>query len=243
MGARGAYQRSLESACLRLSPLRMTFMSYPVRRLIATLIFLAVAISGDAKSPRTADGDAQRIEHSMGRHLPARGIRNFGEVTPTLYRGGQPSRTGLQTLAQMGIDIVVNTSGRLDDDEGKDVKRLGMKYVVIHWHCPFPKDQAFARFLTVVHENPGKKIFVHCRLGEDRTGMMIASYRMAIEDWSAEDAMNEMREFGFARWHHLICPALASYEKHFPEHLKNNPAFEPLRSEPGASSQGSGKRE
>jgi hypothetical protein len=71
-----------------------------------------------------------------------------------------------------------------------------MKYVVIRWHCTFPKDEVLARFLRVVHDNP-EKIFVLFRLGDDRTGMMIASYRMAIEGWSAEDAMREMHEFGY----------------------------------------------
>jgi tyrosine-protein phosphatase SIW14 len=208
-------------------------MSHPVR-LIATLLLLGVAMCGDAELRREADQDAQHTEHSMGQHLPGKGIRNFGEVTPTLYRGGQPSRAGLETLAKMGIDIVINTGGRHDDDEGKEVNRLGMKYVVIRWHCPFPKDPTFARFLKVVHDNPGKKIFVHCRLGDDRTGMMIASYRMAMHGWSAEDAMKEMQEFGFSRSHHLICPALASYEKHFPEHLKENPAFDGLRMKHGS---------
>ena len=55
--------------------------------------------------------------------------------------------------------------------------------------------------------------------------MMVAAYRMAEEDWTADEAMNEMKSFGFTRTHHFICPGLASYEKHFPDHLKNNAAF------------------
>jgi protein tyrosine/serine phosphatase len=100
-----------------------------------------------------------------------------------------------------------------------------MKYVAIPWHCPWPRDKVFAKFLKVVHDNKGKKIFVHCRLGDDRTGMMIAAYRMAEERWTADEAMNEMKSFGFTQSHHLICPSLASYEKHFPEHLKDAPEF------------------
>ena len=211
----------------------MTSLSHHFR-VLAILALFGVAISGDAQRRAGVDNSAQVKHHAIGRHLAEKGITNFGEVTPNLYRGGQPNREGLETLANMGIGIVVNTGGRQDDDEGKDVSRLGMKYVVIRWHCPFPKDRTFARFLKLVHDNPGKKIFVHCRLGEDRTGMMIASYRMAMQGWSAEDAMKEMREFGFRGVHHFICPALASYERHFPEHLKNNRAFEGLRSKPVA---------
>lgn len=92
---------------------------------------------------------------------------------------------------------------------------LGMEYVSIPWHCPFPHDEPFAKFLKLIEDNPRKKLFVHCRLGDDRTGMAIAAYRMGIEGWSADEAMKEMRMFGFTGVHHLICPWLAGYEKSF----------------------------
>jgi hypothetical protein len=53
---------------------------------------------------------------------------------------------------------------------------------------------------------------------------------MAEENWSAEEAMNEMRSFGFTKSHHYICPSLAHYEKEFPQHLKSNPIFDEERS-------------
>ena len=129
----------------------------------------------------------------------------------------------------MGIDIVVDTRGNRTKSEGKEVRRHGMQYVSIPWHCPFPKDETFARFLKLMHDNPDKKVFVHCRLGDDRTGMMIAAYRMAAEGWTADEAMVEMRQFGFNRANHFICPGLSSYEKDFPEHLRRDPVFRGLR--------------
>jgi protein tyrosine phosphatase (PTP) superfamily phosphohydrolase (DUF442 family) len=155
------------------------------------------------------------------------GIGNFGEVTPRLYRGAQPNKRGYAALAKMGVNIVVDTRGNRKS-EAKEVRRHGMQYVAIPWHCPFPRDETFARFLKLMRDNPDKKVFVHCRLGDDRTGMMIASYRMAAEGWTADEAMVEMRQFGFNRLHHMICPRLSSYEEHFPEHLRRNPVFRGL---------------
>jgi len=57
---------------------------------------------------------------------------------------------------------------------------------------------------------------------------------MAIEGWSAEEAMKEMQTFGFTRAHYFICPGLARYEKHFPEPLQKNPIFKELRAKEGA---------
>lgn len=160
--------------------------------------------------------------------MAAAGIPNFGQVSPTLYRGGVPTIEAIQGLKKMGVDIVIDLRGGHNTSEQSAVIKLGMQYVTIPSHCPSPKDETFARFLRVIRENPGKKVFVHCRLGDDRTGMAVASYRMAEEGWSAPDAMKEMRAFGFNTFHHAICPGMESYEEKFPERLKTSPAFRDL---------------
>src|SRR5438552_2599512 len=155
---------------------------------------------------------------ASARHSPAKkqtvpGVKNFGEVTPFLYRGAQPSRKGFETLAAMGVKIVVDARLSGKDAEKKTVTGFGMQYVAIPWHCLFPRDKTLAQFLAVLGDNPKKKVFVHCRYGDDRTGMMIAAYRMAVEHWTPEEAWSEMQKFGLNR----ICFPLQSYEKSFPE--------------------------
>jgi tyrosine-protein phosphatase SIW14 len=172
--------------------------------------------------PAPADAPAEAI----GKQL----IPDFAEVTPWLYRGAQPRKHGFEALAKMGIQIVVDLRGDRDG-ERREVTGLGMEYVPMNWQCSFPKDRIFADFLTLIRKNPGKKIFVHCRVGDDRTGMMIAAYRMAEQNWSAKQAMDEMEKYGFGFAHRrLICPRLSEYEEHFPEHYATRPEFEELRS-------------
>ena len=196
---------------------------------VVLVISLAIAasVSPQTDHPEVSPSKQPRAEHAMGKHLTAKGIPNFGQVTPTLYRGGQPSVEGFRELAHTGVNIVVDT-GRSERDESL-VKNLGMVYISLPWYCPFPKDEVFARFITLMRDNPGKKIFVHCRLGDDRTGMMIASYRMTQEGWTAKEAMQEMHEFGYRGIHHLMCPGLERYEKSFPQRVQNNRVFENLR--------------
>ena len=161
-------------------------------------------------------------EHRQAKKLTLTGVANFGEVTPWLYRGAQPSRQGFEELAAKGIDIVVDARLSGKSSEKKVVNAAGMQYVSIPWHCMFPKDKAIEQFLAILRENPKKKIFVHCRYGNDRTGMMLAAYRMAIENWTAQEAWAEMQQFGMNR---TICFPLISYEKRFPEHLKKTPGL------------------
>lgn len=162
------------------------------------------------------------VEHVPAKKFPVAGVKNFGEVTPYLYRGAQPSRDGLKALAGMGVDIVVDLRLSGQSSERKVVTADGMKYIAIPWHCLFPSDKKTALFLKVLRDNPKKKIFVHCRFGDDRTGMMVAAYRMAVENWTPEEAWKEMRQFGLNSG---PCFPLKSYEASFPERLKKNPAL------------------
>lgn len=196
------------------------------------LLFFGLSASIDATPPQTKEETQPPAVRAIGRKLSEKGVTNFGEVTPTLYRGGLLRGDGIKALKKLGVDVVVDTHGN-DASEKGDVEKLGMKYVAIPWHCPWPHDEVFAKFLNVVHENKGKKIFVHCRLGDDRTGMMVAAYRMAEEGWTAQEAMNEMKSFGFTASHHFICPSLASYEKSFPKRLQRNADFATERARHG----------
>lgn len=171
---------------------------------------------------------ANPIEHSFAPRLTITGVPNAGKITAGLFRGGQPSEQGFAALAGMGINVVVDLRGSREGERER-VTKLGMQYVPIPWHCPFPRDEVFARFLALLRQNPGKKVFVHCRLGDDRTGMTIAAYRMAEQGWTAEEAKREMETYGFSLAHHLICPSLSSYEETFPRRFSTDPAFRDLR--------------
>lgn len=186
---------------------------------------VSVAEQGVREPPQPARADA-RVAHKAS----LAGVSNFGEVTPTLYRGAHPTQEGFERLAELGVQVVVDVRGSPNKDEQKQVAKLGMQYVCIPWRCFHPQDRRIAQFLRVVQENRDKKIFVHCRLGDDRTGLMIASYRMAEQGWTATEALKEMEAYGFDWFHrYLICPGLASYEASFPQRFEKNPAFQDLR--------------
>ena len=168
-------------------------------------------------------------DHAIAKMTPVQGIPKFGEVSPQLFRGGQPSSEGLEFLAKMGVGIVVNLRPGEHPEEEAQANKLGMQYVAIPWHCYHPNDAAMVAFLTLLHENPDKKIFVHCELGTDRTGMSVAAYRISAQGWSAEEAMKEMQAFGFSSSHHVTCRGLAGYEETFPSAFKTSEAFQKLR--------------
>lgn len=191
-------------------------------------------VQATANSLGTAQGNGVRgtwIEPAMGERLHVPGVRNFGQVTPTLYRGGQANEEGWRNLAKMGVEIVVDLRVTRKGHEREQVTKAGMRFISIPWNCFNPNDSNITRFLDVLRENPGKKVFVHCYTGDDRTGMEVAAYRMAEQGWTSKQARKEMAAFGFEFFHSRICPRLGSYETHFPQRFEKDQAFARFRND------------
>ncbi len=121
-------------------------------------------------------------------------------VTPWLLRGGQPNKSSLSELANMGVRSVVNLRWSSDAlwKERKWIIETGMSYFVIPLtYVKSPTRAEIMRFLNILDNPDNYPIFVHCQHGVDRTGMMIAIWRIARQNWTAEEAYEEMRNLGF----------------------------------------------
>jgi len=98
----------------------------------------------------------------------------------------------------MGIKTVVSL--RSFHSDTYKMEGLAFNYVDIPvkvWHA---EDEDVIRFLKIVTDKTKTPVFVHCEYGADRTGMMVAIYRIVVQGWSKEAAMKEMTEGGFG-WH------------------------------------------
>ena len=151
------------------------------------------------------------------------GLPHFGTVSTQLYRGAQPENSGFAELKKIGIDIVVNFRDEPDEiaRERTAVEGQGMRYVSIPWRGKQdPKPEQVAEFLELLRANPNKKVFAHCQRGAERTGVMVACYRISRENWTSERALNEMEEFRFRglRFGHL-----KKFVRDFPSLLLSDP--------------------
>jgi protein tyrosine/serine phosphatase len=126
------------------------------------------------------------------------GIKNFGRINDTYYRGAQPENQDYANLAALGIRTVINlTSDDAEANEKMMVENAGMKYhqIPMNTHVP-PTTAQLAEFLGIVNDPLSQPVYVHCVGGKHRTGVMTAVYRM-MNGWNADQAFKEMKQFDF----------------------------------------------
>lgn len=127
-------------------------------------------------------------------------VPNLRVVAPGLLRGGQPTAQGLKLLKEAGVRTVINlrTEAVLVAREAAVAKQLGLDYFSIPLTVfDAPAGADIERFLSLVAEVRRQPVFVHCLHGRDRTGTLVAIYRIKNQGWTSERAYAEMTELGF----------------------------------------------
>ncbi len=127
--------------------------------------------------------------------LSLEGVPNFHKVSPTLYRSMQPTAEGMKNLKAYGIKTVINL--RSFHSDRKEIGDTGLAYEHIYMKAWHPEIKEAVRFLKIVTDPKRTSVLVHCQHGADRTGTMCAIYRVAVQGWSKEEALKEMKEGGF----------------------------------------------
>jgi len=125
-------------------------------------------------------------------------IPNFHQVNEHVYRGGQPAPDTWQALSQLGVKTVIDLRREDEHSTGEEARAVaaaGMKYVNIPMKgVVAPKHEQIAKVLALL--NSKEPVFVHCKRGADRTGAVIACYRIAHEEWERKRALKEATSLG-----------------------------------------------
>lgn len=129
-------------------------------------------------------------------------LPNFHKVNDHLYRGAQPVGDGYRKLAELGVKTVIDLrgGGRRAQEEEARAKAAGLRYVNIPlpgWGRP--DDRQVERALALMDAPENWPVMVHCWKGADRTGTVIACYRIWREGWTAERAGTEAAQHGMSR--------------------------------------------
>jgi tyrosine-protein phosphatase SIW14 len=150
-------------------------------------------------------------------------IGNFQTFGGNLYRGARPSsEDDLKTLKKLGVKTVIDLQGGDIKDnnfgmiaglmepgespdwiafERKTAEGLGMKFINLPLNSLAPIDdyetgRAIGNILRVINDPKNQPVYVHCEHGKDRTGLVVALYRVYFQNWLKAKAHDEMLKLG-----------------------------------------------
>lgn len=174
-----------------------------MRRLLA---LLSLCFLGCAASTSADDGTA-----AQSADITSSSIANFVKVRPGLYRGGHPDAAGLDYLKSIGVERIVDlevadfieaTPWSISDElDGASARGLTeIRYPMSAFEPAVSKtfDANMTSLLAVLATaTPAHPVYVHCKHGQDRTGLVIGLERVEGEGWTPADAHAEMLNLGF----------------------------------------------
>ncbi len=127
-------------------------------------------------------------------------IPNFYRVDERLYRGGQPKPEGYKKLQALGIKTVISLRGENENtgNEKETLTTLGINF----YNLPMsvysrPKDEQVLLFLETVLNKNNQPVFLHCESGRDRTGAIVAMYKVVVSGSTIKQAYKEAKNMGF----------------------------------------------
>jgi hypothetical protein len=131
-------------------------------------------------------------------------LTNLYRVNSSLYRSAQPTKEGFEFLDKQTslvkgdrpIKTVVSLRAFHDDaplvPESFRLRQEQIRFKT--WH---PENEDVVKFLRIATTADLQPVLVHCEHGSDRTGTMVAIYRVAFDGWTKAQATEEMIYGGF----------------------------------------------
>lgn len=141
-------------------------------------------------------------------------LANLYHVDNKLYRSEQLEAHEAVLLTKYQIDAVINLRFFIRNHNEKRFASLPelqavefYNYPLMPWYVSY---QSIAEILYHIRQlqNRGKSVLVHCLHGADRTGIIIAMYRIVLQGWSISHAKEEMIQGNFG--YHVIWRNLES---------------------------------
>ena len=142
-------------------------------------------------------------------------IINFQVVEPgRLYRGAQPVENDKQDdwayLKKIGVKTVLKlnrySSDVTEESELASAKRHGIIVQEVlmppedfphNWNLwATPTDEQISKAVSVLEDRKNGKIFIHCSKGKDRTGLIVAIYRVRNDNYCKSKASSERDWYG-----------------------------------------------
>jgi protein tyrosine/serine phosphatase len=156
-----------------------------MNRILRSLIvaFAIVLHGGIAAAERPAE---------WAQPMAVAGVPNLHQIAPGIYRSAQPTGAGLRSLEEKGVRTVI--SFRAYHDDRKLLKNTHLREVHIPINTWDIRDAQVVATLRQLKREADGPFLIHCQHGADRTGLMSAMYRIVVQGWDKQRAVEEMTQ-------------------------------------------------
>lgn len=156
-------------------------------KITLTLSFLFLVYVGKSQTANSTLRPANWAEK-----INASAFHNLYKVDTDVYRSEQPKGKGMHQLDSIGIKTLLNLR-QSRRDKAKETSLSLVRIPMNAWKL------SYADMVTGIKAiaQAKKPVLVHCKYGSDRTGCIIAAYRISKCNWTKEEAIKELREGGF----------------------------------------------
>ena len=151
-------------------------------------------------------------QHPAAEKVDSKYFKRFYKISDSVYRSEQPSKKAFAQLEGKGFKTILNLR-RLKDDNRK-ARHTNLQLEHLRFKSKELSEENLIDALRII-KDAQKPILIHCWHGSDRTGAVIAAYRIIYQNWSKTEAIAELNlpEFGHhAEWYPNIVELLENLD-------------------------------
>lgn len=163
----------------------MTARSMMKRLTIVLVLFSATTLNAAAPQARP---------ETWARPIETKNLKNFYKLDEHVYRSAQPDENGFAYLKTLGVTSILNLRDYHNDDPGS--KKPDLNLFRVPMDAGKLKTAEVVAALRFIRQSEGP-VLIHCWHGSDRTGTISALYRIVFQNWSKEEALDELMHGGF----------------------------------------------
>jgi len=183
---------------------------YPIAVLCAYLFLFSNGICRAATDAERKPSWAELVDKDI----------NLYRVAPTLYRSAQFNKTQIIELERLGIRTSIDL--RKFHSDSDELKGSSIKEVRVSTNTWSIGDKTVIAALIAIRQSETTgPVVLHCQHGADRTGLVMAMYRIVYQGWTKDAALDELLHGGYG--YHSIWKNIPEYVKHADvEKIKNS---------------------
>lgn len=162
------------------------------KQFVSKIFFLLLLMNILTNNPGYCQQEKRPVD--WAKKVETSQVKNLWKLNDTIYRSAQPEITNVQYLEKMGIHGFLDLRSHHSDKS--IVTGTSISEYEVEMKADSFTDKEIIDALRVI-KSSSKPLLIHCKQGSDRTGVVIAMYRIIFQGWTKDKALTELLNGGY----------------------------------------------